>query len=186
MSLIVCECARGCRSLRNQINSTSFCFFSVKSLLCHSLMCARLHPLVYSVGSSVGSLERLHHLFLPGCRGPVQGETPENLCIFVLIRLYRVEFLGCTLAKKKRKKRVIAHQLCKSHLLIKGSGLWGKSPQSCEFCMKLVCVSTDSKDQFQEDFLLLFLRSANRLFYRLNRNAKVVIAGITYSWLWCT
>lgn len=49
-----------------------FCSFYLVSIdlicLCHCLP-------VYSMGCFVGSLEHLHHLFLPGCRRPVQGET---------------------------------------------------------------------------------------------------------------
>lgn len=65
--------------------------FPVKTHPWYSLICARLHPLVYNMGGSVGGLERLHHLFLPGCRRPVQGETLKCQ-YFVLIWLYRVEF----------------------------------------------------------------------------------------------
>lgn len=54
-----------------------------------------------------------------------------------------------------------------------------KSLQRCEFHMKLVCVHTDFKDRFQEDFLL-FLLTADRLFYCANRNAKVATADFTY------
>lgn len=43
--------------------------------------CAALLPPVRRVGSSVGGLEHLYHLLLPGRRGPVQGETPEHLGI---------------------------------------------------------------------------------------------------------
>lgn len=43
------------------------------------------------MGGSVGGLERLHHLFLPGCRRFVQGETLKCQ-YFVLIWLYSVEF----------------------------------------------------------------------------------------------
>lgn len=39
------------------------------------LMGPSLCPPVYSMGDAVGSLERLHHLLLPGRRRPVQGET---------------------------------------------------------------------------------------------------------------
>lgn len=43
-------------------------------LMCPCLLLP-LFLLVRCVGDAVGSLERLHHLLLPGCRRPVQGET---------------------------------------------------------------------------------------------------------------
>lgn len=76
---IVCECAREHQGMR--LIQPGLFFFQSNIIFCHSLICARLHPLVYSMGSSVGGLERLYHLFLPGCGQPVQGETPENLSI---------------------------------------------------------------------------------------------------------
>lgn len=49
-------------------------FFS-HQLVSMELMGPCLCPPVYSMGDAVGSLERLHHLLLPGRRWPVQGET---------------------------------------------------------------------------------------------------------------
>ncbi len=48
-----------------------FCSVHLVSM---ELICLCLCPPVYSMGCSVGGLERLHHLFLPGRRRPVQGE----------------------------------------------------------------------------------------------------------------
>lgn len=77
MSLIVCECGRGRRGLQNHINAT----VSTQPNTIFALIC--LYLLVYGMGGSVGGLERLHHLFLPGCRRSVQGETLK--CLFCLV-----------------------------------------------------------------------------------------------------
>lgn len=80
MRLIVCECGRGRRHLQNHINSSPFSPSQIPSL---PLICACLHLLVYCMGGAMGGLERLHHLFLPGCRRPVQGETFKCLSCLV-------------------------------------------------------------------------------------------------------
>lgn len=51
-----------------------FCSVHLVSM---ELICLCLCPPVYSMGRSVGGLERLHHLLLPGRRRAVQGETLE-------------------------------------------------------------------------------------------------------------
>lgn len=53
------------------------------------LICLCLHPPVHSLGRSVGGLECLHHLLLPGRRRPVQGESFEiSVCSFFLPNLF--------------------------------------------------------------------------------------------------
>lgn len=57
-------------------------------LVSMELICLCLCSPVYSMGRSVGGLERLHHLFLPGRRRPVQGKTFEvSACCF--LQLFR-------------------------------------------------------------------------------------------------
>lgn len=55
-------------------------FFSVHRVTI-VLICTCLYPPVYSMGRSLGCLERLCHLFLPGRRRPVQGE-PFKVSVF--------------------------------------------------------------------------------------------------------
>lgn len=47
---------------------------------------------VYSMGCSVGSLEHLHHLFLPGRRRPVQGETFQSFYLLTWVYQQSSEF----------------------------------------------------------------------------------------------
>lgn len=66
-------------------NSCHILFCSV-CLVSMELICLRLCPPVYSMGRSVGGLERLHHLLLPGRRRPLQGETFKiSACCFLHI-----------------------------------------------------------------------------------------------------
>lgn len=65
--------------------SVQLCSFHPVSVelicLCHCVP-------VYSLGCSVGSLEHLHHLFLPGRRRPVQGETFSSKFSSVFLFLF--------------------------------------------------------------------------------------------------
>lgn len=70
------------------IHSTCHLFSSCHILFCSvhllsmELICLCFCPPVYSMGSSMGGLECLHHLFLPGRRRPVQGETQNFSLLF--------------------------------------------------------------------------------------------------------
>lgn len=68
-------------STRHILSSCCILLCSVH-LVSMELICLCLCPPVYSMGRSVGRLERLHHLFLPGCRRPVQGETFRSVSLF--------------------------------------------------------------------------------------------------------
>lgn len=68
--------------------SQSYSFLTIH-LVSMELICLCLCPLVYSMGSSVGGLERLHHLFLPGCRRPIQGEDIKTSGFFsISVNMY--------------------------------------------------------------------------------------------------
>lgn len=90
-------------------------------LVSMELICPCLCPPVYSMGRSVGGLERLHHLFLPGRRRPVQGEAFKEFQSSVFSLSVNMHLW----AKSGGLVRTVMNVLCSCSVLSVLFSLWG-------------------------------------------------------------